>query len=746
METKRRENTEVILENERLRSSLAEAEDLINAIRTGGIDAIVVSSPEGEKIYTLTGAESPYRTMVESMGEGAVTLSSTGAILYSNSSFARIIQSPLQKIIGSMFIEYLDPESKIRFDNILKGKRKKSKLELFLLTNNSRIPVYLSINPLKDGNSDLLTVVITDLTHQKNEELMRKHNLELKAEIAERNKAELALRKSEERFRSIFESNVAALAIWESHGSLLDANDRFLQLLGYTREEFESGHVRWDEATPAELRQRDYDAVKELQAGKVIEPYEKEFIRLDGTRVPVIVGGNILPGAADIGVIFAIDITERKLAKDDLKNSLRLGSALNTISTALFSNLKVGERMKILVGEGAKALECESVGISLLKDGVWTVSYVYGFPGSFVGATMTNDEQPHAVLALRTGEPVVIQDAYNDERVNTEHMRKHKIRSVLVMPLIVQDEPIGVILLNHQTAPIPFSDSQIDFARQLAVTAALALQNSYLVEELGKTISTLDTKVQERTAQLLEMNNSLLDEVDERKRTEKALRLAQKDLRSMESEVVLTEEKSRNLFAIDLHDTVVQTLGAAKLRSQLIQDKITTEAKPIFNEMQNLLTESIKQARSIMAEMSPPVLNELGLIPSLEWLSEKVMNEHQIDISFVNKTKRIKLPRDIQVLLFQSVRELLLNVAKHAQARIVTVKVTQNGRNMNIEITDDGKGFDVKTIFIPGEQGGFGLYGIRERLKHIGGKLAIKSGRNQGTTVLMLVPLGEKEE
>ena len=126
-------------------------------------------------------------------------------------------------------------------------------------------------------------------------------------DITERKKAEDTLSKSEERFRRIFTSNVAALAIWDAQGHLLDANDRFLELLGYTRAQFEAGQVRWDDATPLEMRQRDYEAVQELQAGREIEPYEKEFVRPDGTRVPVIIGGSILPGTPDIGVAFAID-------------------------------------------------------------------------------------------------------------------------------------------------------------------------------------------------------------------------------------------------------------------------------------------------------------------------------------------------------------------------------------------------------------------------------------------------------
>ena len=147
--------------------------------------------------------------------------------------------------------------------------------------------------------------------------------LESNRDITARKRAERELKKSEERFRSIFRSNVIALAIWDAQGHLLDANDRFLKLIGYTREAFHAGQVRWDEATPPEMRQRDYDAVKELQAGKDVEPYEKAFVHPDGTRVPVIIGGSILPGTPDVGVAFAVDITLRKRAEEEMRAAVQ---------------------------------------------------------------------------------------------------------------------------------------------------------------------------------------------------------------------------------------------------------------------------------------------------------------------------------------------------------------------------------------------------------------------------------------
>ena len=262
-------------------------------------------------------------------------------------------------------------------------------------------------------------------------------------------------------------------------------------------------------------------------------------------------------------------------------------------------------------------------------------------------------------------------------------------------------------------------------------------------EALQKSKEQLEDKVRERTSQLTEMNKSLLSEIAQRKRTEAKLLSAQKNLRAMASEVVLAEERSRQIFATDLHDTVVQTLGAAKLRAQLIEDQIPEKARPTFSDLQAMISESILQSRSIMAEMSPPVLNELGIASALEWLTDKIGTRYGMNMKFKgskNFENTVSLSRDIEVLLFQATRELLMNVVKHSNAKTVDVKLSSRDQKVRVEVSDNGTGFDIKKTFHPDLKGGFGLYSIRERLQHIGGQLSIKSKPGQGTTVLVTTP------
>lgn|GEM_PF-1052282 len=251
----------------------------------------------------------------------------------------------------------------------------------------------------------------------------------------------------------------------------------------------------------------------------------------------------------------------------------------------------------------------------------------------------------------------------------------------------------------------------------------------------------LEIKVQERTALLSEANRMLLMEIAERKKTEERLRSAQKELRAMASEIVLAEERSRQHFAAELHDTVVQTLSAAKLRGQFIQDEIPASASRVFADLQEMISRSIAQSRQIMAELSPPVLNELGFVPALEWLAGQASKQHGIEIDFRAEKDMEISHQEIRIMLFQAVRELLVNIVKHSRADRAMVRITGKGRKIRIEVRDNGTGFDKRRAISPDiHNGGFGLFSIRERLKHFGGNLIIQSWEGKGTRIIITSP------
>ncbi|MEN6463761.1 MAG: ATP-binding protein [Syntrophaceae bacterium] len=261
-------------------------------------------------------------------------------------------------------------------------------------------------------------------------------------------------------------------------------------------------------------------------------------------------------------------------------------------------------------------------------------------------------------------------------------------------------------------------------------------------EELKKSRDELEDRVKERTALLSKVNAFLLLEIKERKRTEKKLRSAQRDLRAMASEIVMADERTRQHFSADLHDSVVQTLGAAKMRSEIIREHIPEKDSRYFRELQDLLSRAITEARLLMMEMSPPVLYELGIVPALEWLADEINLKNDLNVKLIESNGVEQLTYETQVLIFQAVRELLMNVVKHASANNVDISITPNRNKVKISINDDGKGFNGNVSYRANTSGGFGLFSIRERLKHLGGQLVIYSKPGKGTRVSISVPTG----
>lgn len=164
-----------------LRQQLEEANDTLNAIRTGQIDALIIKQDNGHQLYTLKSADQTYRVFIEKMREGAVTLNKKGVILYSNSRFASMVNSPLTKIIGSYFKEYIDSSNEKTFSTLFKeGWKKEYKGEIILNTKDKiSIPVLLSLTSLELDEGIALSIIITDLSDQKNIEKQLRDNYKL---------------------------------------------------------------------------------------------------------------------------------------------------------------------------------------------------------------------------------------------------------------------------------------------------------------------------------------------------------------------------------------------------------------------------------------------------------------------------------------------------------------------------------------------------------------------------------------
>jgi signal transduction histidine kinase len=159
-------------------------------------------------------------------------------------------------------------------------------------------------------------------------------------------------------------------------------------------------------------------------------------------------------------------------------------------------------------------------------------------------------------------------------------------------------------------------------------------------------------------------------------------------------------------------------------------------------EIRTLIEQSIQTTRSLTFELSPPTLHELGLVSTLEWLAEQMQGQHKISITVEGEKEKMPMSDEMRALLFHAVRELLVNVVKHAHARHVFITARRDAGTLTLTVADDGVGQDLENIKKhQSKNGGFGLFNIRERLMHFGGRMEIVSSPAQGTRVELIAPL-----
>jgi signal transduction histidine kinase len=232
-------------------------------------------------------------------------------------------------------------------------------------------------------------------------------------------------------------------------------------------------------------------------------------------------------------------------------------------------------------------------------------------------------------------------------------------------------------------------------------------------------------------------------DITDRKQAEQKLIAYQEKLQSLASDLVVTEERERRQMATFLHDSICQSLIFCKMKLEALREtKSEQETTKLVAEIDSIVDRSIDDTRTLTFELSPPILYELGFEPALQWLMEHMYHHFKLRVSLTNDGTDKPLAEDIRVVLFQSVREILINVVKHAQTYDAFVSLEKINDSIRIVIEDHGRGFDASqnTTHSP-HHGGFGLFSIRERLEYLNGRMTIHSTVGFGTKVTLTAPL-----
>lgn len=247
----------------------------------------------------------------------------------------------------------------------------------------------------------------------------------------------------------------------------------------------------------------------------------------------------------------------------------------------------------------------------------------------------------------------------------------------------------------------------------------------------------MEEALHEREQELRQLNETLEIKVSERTQT----------IHNLAAQLTRAEQEERQRIAQILHDELQQRLYTVQVQLQFLRDSITETSPELieieFKEMGKWLTDAIETTRRLSIDLSPPILRDEGLVQAIKWLASQMKAQYGLEVDVqvdAGDSAFAILDKNLHVLLFQLVRELLFNVVKHAGVSLAHVSLAHVDNHIRIDVSDEGRGFDPELVQ---EEGAQGLDNIRHRLNFVGGDLEIESSLDHGTRVTLFTPLLE---
>lgn len=544
------------------------------------------------------------------------------------------------------------------------------------ISRGEAIQQYETVRRRKDGA--LLDISLT-VSPIRNDEGRIVGVSKVAHDVTERKRAEELLRESEERLRLFIEHAPAAIAMFDRHMRYIAVSRRWLA--DYNLQGDVLGRSHYD--LFPEIPERWRVAHQQGLAGAVARAEEDRFDRVDGTVQWL--QWEIRPWqdkAGGIGgiVIFAEDITARKDAESAMRES-------ETRYRATFDNAAVG---------------IAHVGL----DGRWL---------RFNDATCAITGYPREELVTKTFADITHPDDVDADWSGARRLLAGEIETFSIEKRYIRKD--GSLIWIELTVSL-LRDAQGRAQHFISIIQDIHCRK-------------------ETQAQLLQLAEDLEQRVV--KRT-KELAVSQDRLRALTTDLNLAEHRVRQTLATDLHDYLAQLLVLSRIKlGQAKLEDVTPSVSQAMTEVQEVMDQALAYTRTLVAQLSPPILNEFGLPMALKWLAEQ-MQQRGLTVSMELDREILPLPEEQSVLLFQSVRELLMNIVKHAGTNEASIMVTQAGGTLRITVSDQGAGCDpvaAETSIEPG----FGLFSIRERMKALGGGFDLQSTPGEGTTATLLLPL-----
>ena len=332
----------------------------------------------------------------------------------------------------------------------------------------------------------------------------------------------------------------------------------------------------------------------------------------------------------------------------------------------------------------------------------------------------------NAVLENR---PVRSADARVDPKRVGQPSGHPVVTTFLGVPLRLNDEPIGMIGLANRDEP--YTDDHERLLLTYAGQVAIIIDNAQLYERLERANEGLERTIEERTAQLRVTGAELADKAAE--------------LGRVLTETVDAQEQERQRIARDLHDGINQLLIGAMLEltsgRRRVERGAVDEAMNAFEAAQDLLRRVEAEIRRVVHDLHPQVLEGLGLAAASRRLIDEFSGQFGVACEITISGDLSRLPARTEVCAYRILQESVHNIASHAAASHVRVRLEANGRDLTMRITDDGRGFDPVTTAVAAN-GHLGLQSMRQRAEMLEGRLELDSRPGGGTTIHVRLPVG----
>ena len=585
----------------------------------------------------------------------------------------------------------------------------------------------------------------------------------LMAHIKERDLSEKSLRESEARFRNVFQTSPDSITVNSlEDGKILSFNEGFTALFGFAAEDVIGKSIFdiniWNDPKTC----REFFAT--LKEKGQVNNVEAKLMRKDGQFITGLISARIneVDGKSRFLTVTR-DISE-------WKETSRKLSASNHYLQIANKHKKMGPLLNEFVAKTQQLTDCSAIGIRLI-DGQGNLPFkaTMGYGGRFCKADNPCPLKVEKCLCIEVVRPthgqkspfftefgsfstnsnshLVATDSEKQKQKMCDCCENKGYESLALIPIRTEDSIHGLIYAADTRKNL-ISPEILDILEGAAMQLCTAIERVRAVEVAQNSNRVLEKRVKGRTQELLLANENLNIEIVERKSNEKKLREQQAKLRSLSSELLLTEERERRRIATELHDRIGQSLAITKIKLGEIRETLPSgSGVEELEKIRQFIDQTIQDTRTLTFELSPPVLYELGLEAGLEWLVNQIQKKHHIRIELNNGDQFKVYDESCHVLIFQATRELLLNVVKHAQAKNVVVSFRKNEETTRIEIIDDGVGFNTKEFDSSGIGSlGFGIFSVRERLNPLGGNLEIESEPGRGTRASIVLPLSCKIE